>query len=93
MTANHRATLLVFPSSLGWFALCVAGKIVRGLAFGHRTADAAAAALGRREEKGDSPHLCEAGHRPKAGRGPFRQMAPKGYPVPFFLGGLSRNGL
>ena len=31
-------------------------------------------------EKGDSPHLCEAGHRPKAGRGPSRQMGT----VPFF---------
>jgi radical SAM superfamily enzyme YgiQ (UPF0313 family) len=32
------------------------------------------------DEKGDSPHLCEAGHRPKVGRGPFRQMGT----VPFF---------
>jgi len=29
--------------------------------------------------KGDSPPLCEAGHRPEAGRGPFRQMGT----VPF----------
>jgi cobalt/nickel transport system permease protein len=31
-------------------------------------------------EKGDSPHLCEAGHRAQLGRGPFRQMGT----VPFF---------
>jgi hypothetical protein len=31
-------------------------------------------------EKGDSPHLCEAGHRRNVGRGPFRQMGT----VPFF---------
>jgi hypothetical protein len=29
--------------------------------------------------KGDSPHLCEAGHRPEVGHGPFRQMGT----VPF----------
>ena len=34
-----------------------------------------------REEKGDSPHLCEAGHGPKVGRGPFRQTGT----VPFLL--------
>jgi chemotaxis protein methyltransferase CheR len=30
-------------------------------------------------KKGGSPHLCEAGHTPEAGRGPFRQMGT----VPF----------
>ncbi len=27
--------------------------------------------------KGDSPHLCKAGHRPKVGRGPFRRAPTK----------------
>jgi hypothetical protein len=31
-------------------------------------------------EKGDSPHLCAAGHQAQLGRGPFRQMGT----VPFF---------
>jgi len=38
--------------------------------------------VNRLAEKGDSPHLCEAGHRPKVGRGPFRQMGA--VPFPFF---------
>ncbi|MGB7735461.1 MAG: glycosyltransferase 87 family protein, partial [Thermoguttaceae bacterium] len=36
-------------------------------------------------EKGDRHLLCEAGHQPKAGRGPFRQKVP----VPFFPTGLA----
>ena len=38
---------------------------------------------GGKGEKGDSPHLCEAGHQPEAGRGPFRQMGT----VPFSADG------
>ena len=40
----------------------------------------------RGPEKGDSPHLCEAGHRPKVGRGPFRRAPTEGWSgtVPFF---------
>jgi methylated-DNA-[protein]-cysteine S-methyltransferase len=41
-------TLLVFPSSLGWFAVCAAGKFVRRLTFGRRSAEAAVRALGLR---------------------------------------------
>ncbi len=36
-------------------------------------------------EKGDRSNLCEAGHRPEDGRGPFRQIGP----VPFFGGQLT----
>jgi O-6-methylguanine DNA methyltransferase len=39
---------LVFPSALGWFGLVAAGKIVRRLTFGHRSARAAAQAIGCR---------------------------------------------
>jgi hypothetical protein len=35
------------------------------------------------KEKGDSPHLCDSRDAGPAS-GPFRQMAPRGYPVPFF---------
>ncbi len=40
-------------------------------------------------EKGDSPHLCEAGHRPAVGRGPFRRAPTEGWSgtVPFFRAG------
>ena len=46
-------------------------------------ASASMNARGPEEEKGDSPHLCAAGHRAKLGRGPFRQMAPRGTRSPF----------
>jgi len=41
-------TLLVFPSSLGWFGVLAAGKIVRRLTFGRRSARGAARAIGPR---------------------------------------------
>jgi methylated-DNA-[protein]-cysteine S-methyltransferase len=40
------ASLLVFPSKLGWMAVIVAGNTVRGLTFGHRWPVAAKKALG-----------------------------------------------
>jgi len=38
------------------------------------------ATLAAQREKGDRSNLCEAGHRPQVGRGPFRQIGP----VPLF---------
>ena len=47
MTRHEEAsTLLVFASSLGWIALRAAGKIVKGLAFGHPEAQSAEAVIG-----------------------------------------------
>ncbi len=41
--------------------------------------------LGMCAEKGDSPHLCQAPGGRAPAEGWSRQMAPRGYPVPFFL--------
>jgi len=52
----------------------------------HRGSVRTLAVREKRLEKGDSPHLSEAGHRAQLGRGPFRQMGT----VPFFEpGGLA----
>jgi hypothetical protein len=40
-----------------------------------------------RSEKGDRSNLCEAGHRPEVGRGPFRKIGP----VPFFASNYPGN--
>ena len=39
---NHAASLLIFPSSLGWMAVAHSGRVLTRLAFGHPDPDAAA---------------------------------------------------
>jgi O-6-methylguanine DNA methyltransferase len=64
-------TLLVFPSSLGWFGLFAAGEIVRRLTFGHRSARAAAQTIG-----------CRPAPTSLAGQGAMRDHAMHGARLP-----------